>query len=91
MTPFQTRCQVAVSACLAARGQGAAFTVQGETEDYLKATVVGRDGPVEVFIYSDEAGLMSAGGEWEICEKWDFDGEDALLGAFLELLERKIG
>jgi len=73
------------------RGLSAEFeSVHGEKEDYQRAVIGSATGPVEVFVYADEAGVMSSDKKWRICERWDFSDDDELIARFLEVVADEV-
>jgi len=73
---------------LRSRGSTATFEeIRGRRERYWKSAPIPlRNHRAEIFIYEDEAGVMVDGTHWMICERPDFDSEEALTEAFLRVL-----
>lgn len=64
--------------------------IKGKREAYHRALLSLGGHSLEVYVYRDEAGFMVNGSEWTICERPDYDGEEALIEAFLQKLRETI-
>ena len=88
---FQEACLTETVRLLEEAGLPARFErVEGKRESYYRAPLSVRGQSLEVYVYRDEAGFMVNGSEWTICERPDYDGEDALIEAFLQKLRGTI-
>jgi len=65
--------------------------VQGNKEDYLRGGFQRGADAFEIYIYTDELGLMANGKHWKIWERPDFDGRNQLLDDFMQNLSRLTG
>lgn len=63
--------------------------IEGKSEPYLKMIVSGFSQPIDVYIYRDEAGYMTAG-KWHPFERHDYQSTDELRAAFLTSLKTEI-
>lgn len=89
--PFQEACMRKAVKILEEAGLPARFErVDGEHEAYYRVAGTVGTQTMEVYVYRDEAGFMVNGQEWTICERPDYDGDDALIEAFLEKLQGRI-
>lgn len=55
--------------------------VDGNRETYFIVQLSQTEETIELFIYTDEAGVMIRGKEWTIFEAPDFDNENELIAA----------
>lgn len=91
LTVFQEDCQRAVREYLRARGMAPRFEVVEcekpaiSGDRYVRASFVLGECPIDLYIYSDEAGF-ECHGEWHICESQDYETRSALIDALISEL-----
>lgn len=88
---FQEACITGTVRLLEEAGLPARFErIKGKRQTYHRALLSVKGQSLEVYVYRDEAGFMVNGSEWAICERPDYDTEEALIEAFLQKLRGTI-
>jgi hypothetical protein len=64
--------------------------VDGRRETYFIVQFPRSSDIVELFIYADEAGVMTNGKKWAILEAADFDTSDELIDAFVQQVSKTL-
>jgi hypothetical protein len=82
LSGFQQQCESKLSSALASKGLALGDRiVAGESESYVRASVLGTD--LEVYIYEDEAQLHRGGRRAAVFEHQDFADATELQEAFV--------
>lgn len=93
MNTFQRRCWEKVEAILREFAVQCAppAPVTGKSEDYLVAKFQAAGSDVELYLYSNEAGLSLQGGRWIPFEAPDYRDQEALIEAVGARLRQILG